>query len=66
MLFYIFIICISIKIAPILKSTFAVIGLMPMALFQAATVSYDTILIALAFLATAIIFKMSFGENPKN
>ena len=65
LLFYIFIICISIKIAPILKSTFAVIGLMPMALFQAATVSYDTILIALAFLATAIIFKMSFGENPK-
>lgn len=65
LLFYSLIISISIKITPILKKTIALIGLMPMALFQAATVSYDPLLIALSFLAISIIFSVSF-EKDKN
>ena len=65
LLFYIIIIAISIHISPILKRTIAMVGLMPMALFLASTASYDTLLIALAFLATAIIFSLSYGETQK-
>ena len=65
LLFYIIIIAISIHISPILKRTIAMVGLMPMALFLALTASYDTLLIALAFLATAIIFSLSYGETQK-
>ena len=63
LLFYSLIISISIKIKPILKKTIAQIGLMPMALFQAATVSYDPLLIALSFLAISIIFSVSFVKD---
>ncbi len=65
LLFYCIIIALSIKITPILKKTMALIGLMPMALFQAATVSYDPILIALSFLAISIIFSISFVKDKK-
>lgn len=65
LLFYCIIIAFSIKITPILKKTMALIGLMPMALFQAATVSYDPILIALSFLAISIIFSISFAKDKK-
>lgn len=63
LLFYVVVIAISIKLTPILKKTFAMIALMPMALFQAATVSYDPVLIALAFFATAIIFDIAFNRE---
>lgn len=65
LLFYVTIMAISISITPILKRTMAMIGIMPMSLFLAATVSYDPILISLAFLACAMIFRISFGENQK-
>lgn len=65
LLFYTLIIAMSIKITPILKKTMALIGLMPMALFQAATVSYDPLLIACSFLALTIIFSISYGEEKK-
>lgn len=65
LLFYVTIIAASIKLTPILKRTFTMIALMPMSLFQATTTSYDPILIALAFLATAVIFNIIFNEKVK-
>ena len=65
LLFYVSIIAISISITPILKRTMAMIGVMPMSLFLAATVSYDPLLISLAFLASAMIFQLSFDEKHK-
>ncbi|RHK59752.1 DUF2142 domain-containing protein [Dorea formicigenerans] len=65
LLFYVAVIAISIRLTPILKKTFATIALMPMALFQAATVSYDPVLIALAFLATSLIFNIAFNEEVR-
>lgn len=63
LLFYVTIIAVSISITPILKRMMAMIGIMPMSLFLAASTSYDSILISLAFLACAIIFQISFGKE---
>jgi hypothetical protein len=66
LMFYVGVVSISIYITPVMKRVFALVGLMPMTLFQAATASYDVLLIGCAFLATAIICNIAYaGENDR-
>lgn len=65
LLLYTCLVCLAIKITPILKKTFCVIGLLPMSLALAVAISYDSILIAISLLSTALIFKLIFDEKVK-
>lgn len=62
LLAYVVMVGVAIKITPILKKTFMMIGLMPMPLYLASTVSYDMLLIGLSFLYTALCFQ--FLDEP--
>lgn len=62
---YVILIYFAIKITPILKKTFCMIGLLPMSLSLAAAVSYDNILIPLSLLLVAIILKLSYDDSVK-
>lgn len=55
----------AIKITPILKKTFCAIALLPMSLALAVAISYDSIIIAISLLSTALIFKLIFDDNVK-
>ena len=65
LILYVVIVGLAIKITPILKKTFCLIGLIPMSLYLAVAISYDSVLIAISMLATALIFKLKFDENIK-
>jgi uncharacterized membrane protein len=52
--FYLFCIFIAIRIIPIHKITFMLISLSPMTLFQAASVTYDSMCLSLSFLLIAL------------
>lgn len=62
---YIFLVATAIKITPILKKSFCLIGLIPMSLSLAATISYDSVIISIALLAVAMILKLMFDDNVK-
>ena len=53
----------AIRTAPVFKWVFALIGLMPMAVFQMASVSADAFTNAMALLFTAMILRLAVGEN---
>lgn len=55
--FYIAMIYYAIKIAPVYKRTLIALAMMPMSIFQSATLSYDAILIPCCFLLFALILK---------
>lgn len=57
---YILVVGVSISITPILKKTFCMLGLMPMALYIGSSVSYDALLICLAFLFAALWIRLMF------
>lgn len=63
LIFFICITFLAIKITPILKWTFLLLGLMPMSLYEAASYSSDAFNIAIALFLTAFIFKLAFDEN---
>ena len=65
LMFYILITGLSIYITPVIKRVFALVGLMPMSLFLARTVSYDVLMIACSFLAIAIICDIAFGKEKQ-
>ena len=65
LMFYILLVALAIKITPILKKTFCMIGLIPMSLSLAAAISYDSVLIGVTLLGTALIFKLIFDDNVK-
>ncbi|MBR3254757.1 MAG: DUF2142 domain-containing protein [Clostridia bacterium] len=65
LLLYVFLVHLAIKITPILKKTFCIIGLLPMSLALAVAISYDSVLIALSLLSTAMILKLIFDDNVK-
>lgn len=65
LLLYITIVAMAIKTTPILKKTFCMIGLIPMSLSLAATISYDSVLIAISLLSVALTFKLIFDDNVK-
>ena len=65
LLLYVTLVYLAIKITPILKKTFCVVGLLPMSLALAVAISYDSILIAVSLLSTALIFKLIFDDKVK-
>jgi uncharacterized membrane protein len=56
----------AIKITPVHKWVFVLLALMPMTLFQAASLSVDSFTMGICFLTIAFIFKLSFKENNIN
>ncbi|UTB33229.1 MAG: DUF2142 domain-containing protein [Methanobacterium sp. ERen5] len=63
---YILIVFLAIKYTPILKWVFFALALMPMALYEAASLSSDGFNIAISFLLIAYILKLAFDDKiPK-
>jgi len=56
----------AIKTTPIHKWVFLLLALMPMTLFQAASLSVDSFTIGICFLTIAFIFKLSFKDSNIN
>lgn len=65
LMMYIFLVYLAIKITPILKKAFCAIALLPMSLALAVAISYDSIIIAICLLSTALILKLIFDNNVK-
>ncbi len=65
LIFWLFVVCLAIKITPVFKWGFLAIALMPMTLFQAASLSADGLAIGLSFLAIAIFLKLALDDNIK-
>lgn len=63
LMLYILLVFFTIKITPVFKWGFLVIALMPMTLFQAASISADSFTIGLSFLTIAIFLKFALDEN---
>jgi uncharacterized membrane protein len=61
--FYIFIVYYVIKLVPIFKSAFILYALSPMALFQASSVTYDTVSNALGLLIVALCLYYAFDKE---
>ena len=55
----------AIRITPVLKWLFFLLSLLPMVLYQMASLSYDAMTISLSFLLTAILFKLAFGTSSQ-
>ena len=53
----------ALKLMPLYKNLFAVIALLPMTIYQAASYSPDALLMGICFLFTAICFYYAFGEK---
>lgn len=65
LVFYIVMVCLAIRLTPVFKKSFMLIGLLPMSLALAATVSYDGLLISLALLAVALTLRLFLNEEEK-
>ena len=65
LLLWLLIVFLAIKITPVFKWGFLAIALMPMTLFQAASLSADGTAISLSFLAIAIFLKLALDDNIK-
>ena len=55
--------CFAIKITPVFKESFFVMGMLPMVLHEAASYSYDPIVFSAAVLFAALILRAVFGEG---
>lgn len=55
----------ALKLMPVYKNLLAVIAMLPMSIYQAASYSPDSMLNALCFLFTALCFYYAFGEKEK-
>ena len=70
LMMYVILVGLAIKLSPILKKTMLLVGIMPQSLFMAASVSYDSLMIAMSFISLGIIFKLIFDDlyslNIKN
>ncbi len=65
LLLWLLVIFLAIKTTPVFKWVFLAISLMPLTLFQAASLSADSLTIALSFLTIAIFLKLSLDKNIK-
>lgn len=61
-LFYIGAVFLAIRISPYLKMGMAFCALVPMAMYQATGITYDSVVTATAFLLTALFFKLREGR----
>ncbi|MCE7699829.1 MAG: DUF2142 domain-containing protein [Methanobacterium paludis] len=66
LILYVLIVYMAIKITPVHKWVFLLLALMPMTLFQAASISADSFTIAISFLIIAYFFKFAFDDNKKD
>lgn len=55
----------GIKKTPIYKNIFLVVALLPMTVYQAASVSYDSLINGLSILFIGLCFYMAYGEKEK-
>ncbi|MCK9423309.1 MAG: DUF2142 domain-containing protein [Bacteroidales bacterium] len=58
----VFLLFLAIKITPVFKWVFFLLGIMPMTIYLMASLSYDASTICLSFLFIAIVFKYAFNE----
>lgn len=65
MLAFIIIVYFAIKTTPIFKPVFFLTALTPMTLFQACSITYDTLSTATTFLLIAIFLKFAFDKDAK-
>lgn len=65
LLAWLFLTYLAIKITPVHKWVFFMLALLPMTLFEAASLSADSFLFGLSFLIIAIFFKYAFDEDIK-
>lgn len=65
LIMYVILVGLAIKLSPILKKTMLLVGIMPQSLFMGASVSYDSLMIAMSFISLGIIFKLIFDEQYK-
>jgi uncharacterized membrane protein len=63
LLSWIFLTYFAIKIIPIQKWTLFMIALIPMTLFEAASLSADSLIFGLSFIIVAVFFKFAFDEK---
>ncbi len=61
----VFFLFLAIRITPVFKWVFFLLGIMPMTLYLMASLSYDASTICLTFLFISIIFKLAFDEKQK-
>ena len=61
-LFYIGVVFLAIRISPYLKMGMAFCALLPMAMYQATGITYDSVVTAMAFLLAALFFKLREGR----
>lgn len=61
----IFILFLAIRTTPIIKWLFFLLSVLPMVLYQVASLSYDAMTISLSFLLISVIFKLAFGLAEK-
>lgn len=63
LLAYLLLAYLAVRITPIFKNIMAIIGLLPLTLYQAASDSPDAMLNGLCFLFTAMCFSYAYGEK---
>lgn len=63
LILWLFVTFLAIRITPVFKWGFLAIALMPMTLFQAASLSADGVTLALSFLIIAIFLKLALDES---
>ncbi|MFW5701957.1 MAG: DUF2142 domain-containing protein, partial [Bacteroidota bacterium] len=62
---YLALLYLAVRVTPVFKNVFMLAGLMPMALFQAASVTYDVMVIASSFLLVAYILRLALDDRIK-
>ncbi len=66
LLLYVLIVYSAIKLTPVHKWVFFLLALMPMTLYEAASLSADSFTIAVSFLLIALFLKFSFYYKKTN
>ncbi|EKQ52699.1 MAG: putative membrane protein [Methanobacterium sp. Maddingley MBC34] len=65
LILYALIVYLAIRLTPVHKWVFTLLALMPMTLYEAASLSADSFTIAISFLLIAIFFKLAFDDTKK-
>ncbi|MGZ7208889.1 MAG: DUF2142 domain-containing protein [Methanobacterium sp.] len=65
LLSWVFLTYLAIRIIPVHKWVLLMIGLIPMTLFEVASLSADSLILGLSFIIVAIFFKFAFDDNKK-
>ncbi|MEG1895587.1 MAG: DUF2142 domain-containing protein, partial [Oscillospiraceae bacterium] len=63
LLIYVILVYFAIKLIPFFKTSLCLISLMPIPLQLAGSFSYDTLVVGMCFLFTALCFKFAYGQD---